>query len=355
MEPKYDVLQFNARVQSMCAILSFPVHFCCSKFKKGPLSSRWHSLFTMLPACLIEPRTDKYTIMLEDDKVQVAASSMQGWRRTMEDAHAIHLLLPNLPGGRHPEDGALFAVFDGHVGNEVAHMCAKLIDKWVTEAHGFSTGSFETALTNAYMKGDRELQRLNPEDPSGSTANTVLLVGHTIYCANAGDSRAVLCRRGHAVPLSTDHKPSCEKEMQRILAAGAFVSPQGRINGQLALSRAFGDFAFKTNATIPAELQAVTVHPDITTTQLSEGDEFIVMACDGIWDAKSNDEVVDFVHKEYDEHGDISVACESLMDACLAKHLGSAGSDNMTVIIVRFKSEFLTQISRSPNPILMVE
>lgn len=68
---------------------------------------------------------------------------------------------------------------------------------------------------------------------------------HT-YQANAGDSRAVASVAGRAVPLSIDHKPMLKEEKERIEAAGGWVQ-FNRVNGHLALSRALGDFMFKTN------------------------------------------------------------------------------------------------------------
>ena len=65
-----------------------------------------------------------------------------------------------------------------------------------------------------------------------------------IYCANAGDSRTVMCEKGNAVDLSKDHKPELPEERSRIIKAGGEVV-DGRVNGMLALSRAFGDFDYK--------------------------------------------------------------------------------------------------------------
>ena len=61
-----------------------------------------------------------------------------------------------------------------------------------------------------------------------------------MYVANAGDSRCVLCRAGKAIDLSLDHKPEDEPERQRIEKAGGFVTVDGRVNGNLNLSRALG-------------------------------------------------------------------------------------------------------------------
>ena len=76
---------------------------------------------------------------------------------------------------------------------------------------------------------------------TGTTSNVIILTSTHIYCANSGDSRSCLCRDGKEVPLSHDHKPSQETEMKRIMKAKHFVEDE-RVDGNLALSRAFGDF-----------------------------------------------------------------------------------------------------------------
>ena len=91
--------------------------------------------------------------------------------------------------------------------------------------------------------------------------------------------------KGRAKPLSFDHKPQNEAEKARICEAGGFVD-FGRVNGNLALSRAIGDFEFKKSAHLPPEKQIVTVYPDVTTHNLCDDDEFLVVACDGRYHAR---------------------------------------------------------------------
>ena len=85
----------------------------------------------------------------------------------------------------------------------------------------------------------------------GSTACVVMIVGDRVICSNLGDSRAVLCRNGQAIELSCDHKPDNVDEEARIKANGGFVT-FNRVLGRLAVSRSFGDFAYKNvNTEIP--------------------------------------------------------------------------------------------------------
>lgn len=82
-------------------------------------------------------------------------------------------------------------------------------------------------------------------DSIGCTANVVLIDDYKkMYVANAGDSRCVLCRKGKAIALSLDHKPDNEGEKKRIEKAGSTIN-DGRVDGNLNLSRALGDLKYK--------------------------------------------------------------------------------------------------------------
>ncbi|KAF9368881.1 Protein phosphatase 2C 2 [Mortierella sp. AD011] len=184
-----------------------------------------------------------------------------------------------------------------------------------------------------------DIPNLDPEyggDSSGCTAITATFTSdNVLYVGNAGDSRAVLGSDGTAIALSNDHKPVNKEESRRIVAAGGFVE-YGRVNGSLALSRALGDFEFKMNATLGPDDQIVTANPVIMEHKLQEEDEFLVLACDGIWDCMSSQEVVTFVRKGISENIPLDTLCEMTMDHCLASDSGltGVGCDNMTMVIV---------------------
>ena len=128
----------------------------------------------------------------------------------------------------------------------------------------------------------------------------VLITPNEIYCANAGDSRTVMSEHGKAVELSKDHKPDLPTERTRILKAGGEVV-DGRVNGMLALSRAIGDFDYKP-ITPPKDAQKnwylnnhmVTSYPDVVVKPFHKDVEFMVVACDGIWDCKTSEEAIKY-------------------------------------------------------------
>lgn len=130
-------------------------------------------------------------------------------------------------------------------------------------------------------------------------------MGRDLYVANAGDSRCIVCRDGKAIEMSFDHKPEDEPERNRINKAGGKVTQDGRVNGGLNLSRAIGDHAYKTNKSLPLQQQMISPVPDVKKLTLQpETDSFIFLACDGIWNSLSSQEVVDFINDKMEKAQD---------------------------------------------------
>mmetsp|Transcript_15601 Transcript_15601/g.17313 ORF Transcript_15601/g.17313 Transcript_15601/m.17313 type:complete len:523 (+) Transcript_15601:321-1889(+) len=178
-----------------------------------------------------------------------------------------------------------------------------------------------------------------PDHPihAGCTAVVAVLIGSSLTIANAGDSRAVLCRAGGcAEPLSFDHKPHQEREMNRITKAGGFVNQFGRVNGNLNLSRSIGDLKYKKIPGLEPSEQMITAEPDIVQVLLQPKDEFIILGCDGIWDCLSNDQAVKFVRDRIDTKTPIEIGTE-MLDEIISddpRATQGIGGDNMTVLIV---------------------
>ena len=126
------------------------------------------------------------------------------------------------------------------------------------------------------MKGSAELK----DEMAGCTAVTVLVKENRIWCGNAGDSRCIAGVNGEAIALSNDHKPNDPSEMERIVNAGGFVE-FNRVNGNLALSRALGDFIFKTEEELPQNKQIVSAEPEVQERTISEVFSFfsVILGC----------------------------------------------------------------------------
>ena len=156
------------------------------------------------------------------------------------------------------------------------------------------------------------------EDKSGSTAVCALVSTSHVFLANCGDSRAVISRAGTALVATYDHKPVNPIEKERIQKAGGSVMIQ-RVNGSLAVSRALGDFEYKQVEGMGPCEQLVSPEPEITVHERDESDEFLVLACDGIWDVMNNNELCDYIRYMLTIEADVEQICSSLIDVCLHK------------------------------------
>ncbi|KAI8627370.1 protein serine/threonine phosphatase 2C [Xylariaceae sp. FL1651] len=155
-----------------------------------------------------------------------------------------------------------------------------------------------------------------------------------LYTANVGDARIILCRSGKALRLSYDHKGSDENEGKRIANAGGLIL-NNRVNGVLAVTRALGDTYMK---------DLVTGHPYTTETVIQpEVDEFIIIACDGLWDVCSDQEAVDLVRNNPDP----VAASKILVDHALARF----STDNLSCMIIRFDKAALLDQNNKDRPI----
>lgn len=307
-----------------------------------------------------------------EQKLEYAVSGMMGFRETMEDQHVVctSIQVNGFPLKGH----SLFAVFDGHGGSHAAIFCANnFLETFVnsedlerysalhsqgrcSRADTNGVNLLKGALTYTFEELDRQLtgeqirkskifvgnqQLLDIRRPgftnqtvgerSGTTCIAVLLTPTHFVCANAGDSRAILRRNGKVMPLSFDHKPSNMPEKLRIMQAKGEVRGK-RIDGDLAVSRAIGDFVHKINFDVAANKQKVIASPELTVyPRLVSSDEFIVLACDGIWDVASNKECSDFIQSLL-SHGetDLGAICEEAIDTCLERN----SRDNMTLAII---------------------
>lgn len=324
-----------------------------------------------------------------DKGLSWGVSCMQGWRVSMEDAH---LSLAELPDHSW-QHVALFGVMDGHGGEHVAHFCEKHLP---TEIARGSSQDIGGSLIHAFHTMDHMLsdpQRLeevrslaNPSfmpsksswsvHPShvGCTACVCCVTDNALIVANCGDSRAVLCRNGQAVPLSEDHKPNCPGERRRIMKAGGTIERsaygpvvQFRVNGNLNLSRSIGDLEYKKNPDLQQDEQMICSTPDVQVFPRETADEFFVVACDGVWDVMGCQDVIDFVRERLTQEKfangrphpkQLASIMEELLDKCISPDLsktGGLGGDNMTALVVVFDErqcamEAATALIKHQNP-----
>ena len=274
-------------------------------------------------------------------------------------------------------DAAFFAVYDGHSGDEVAATLRARLHCALAEADGLGEGEAATvggdsgvmyggsrltpervarALEAACLKVDGEIfdeqggllasahRRSSLGLPSRATSGAAQVAGSTaaivvlwrqgeagaapqgagaaaaggadtnptqLVAANVGDCRVTLSRAGRAMPLTRDHKPLRDvnrEELARIKAAGGVVF-EGRLNGVLAVSRAFGDSGHKRGA----QDGQLIASPEVHTQPVDAADEFLIIACDGVWDVLTDQQAVNYVRRRLYQHGTVKRAAEELV------------------------------------------
>ncbi len=297
----------------------------------------------------------------------------------MEDAHITKIDLGE------SKSLNLFGVFDGHGGKEIAQFVSNHFSDEFIQNKKYLNGDIKNALKETFIKMDEIMQTLNgkeeikqyarkskeedelqsinePPNPqmkmfsqlipqknpesdeislrTGCTACVCAIEEKSkkVYFANAGDSRVVICKKGKAIPMSVDHKPDLEKEKDRIYKADGWIS-DGRVKGNLNLTRGLGDLEYKSNKHLKPEEQIITADPDILSNDFNNDVDFIIVGCDGIWDCLSNQQACDFVlsriHK--DKNRKLSKIIEEMMDEICATDLYNetgVGCDNMTCMII---------------------
>lgn len=238
-------------------------------------------------------------------------AALQGRRPTMEDTHVA------IKTATH----GFYAVFDGHGGKDVASYAAKFLYHNILTNSGFNINPMR-ALVAGCLLTDQNLPSF--ANQQGATAILALIKNKQLYIANLGDSRAVLSRHGEAIALSDDHKPNRPDELKRITDAGGFVTHRGvaRVQGMLAVSRAFGDHALRPY---------VICEPQTSLYNIEIGDDFLILACDGVWDVFSNQQAVDIVRTSLQQTDDYMLASKYLANAAY-----QAGSmDNISVLVIK--------------------
>ncbi|UJR10777.1 hypothetical protein I4U23_014964 [Adineta vaga] len=273
-----------------------------------------------------------------------AFTAMQGWRSTMEDQHK-HLI----PLDNHSwKLWSYFAIFDGHNGIDTAKNASEQLDIHLINAlnHMLERQHDDTiypdipvyssqldlnqlhgAIKQTYYELDQDLRKV-VKDESGCVCITCLIGPEKIYLINIGDSRAIIISNDGCILAHTeDHKPDDPAERERIQEAGGKISKSSindvlRVENQLAMTRVLGDFAI--------DKQIVPPMADIIEYPRNILASFIILACDGIWDVMTNEEVAQFViHRA--STNKLEEITSQLLDECVRRR----STDNMSVYIIK--------------------
>lgn len=241
---------------------------------------------------------------------------------------------------RCPKPSAFYGVFDGHGGPEAAAYVRKNVMRFFFEDVKFPESSeldeiflegVEDCLRKAFLLADLALAGDDTiSTSSGTTALTALILGRLLLVANAGDCRAVLCRKGEAIDMSQDHRPTYASERRRVEELGGYVD-DGYLNGVLSVTRALGDWDLKLPE---ASASPLIADPELQQIILTEDDEFLIIGCDGIWDVMSSQQAVSIVRRGLRRHDDPEQSAKDLVREALRLNT----IDNLTVIVVCLSS-----------------
>ena len=248
---------------------------------------------------------------MNDPRAAVIAE--QGLRWSMEDAHVLDLDF-------YRQDWVFGAVFDGHRGRTAAWTAAEQLHL-IFLHHLLKRLPPEEAIIAAY----KEVDQMLTGQTSGTTAVTIFLDGHELLTANAGDSRCLLVRRNDWLQLSTDHRLSNPAEKDRIMRTKAQIrEPYVMVGGSgLMPTRSLGDPDFALAGVIPT--------PSTRRKVLNQDDLLLILACDGLFDVMTNQEVADLARSARVPERVVQGLKQEAMDARMT-------SDNLTVICLDLPS-----------------
>ena len=232
-----------------------------------------------------------------------------------------------------------FGLFDGHAGGKCSkHISTNLPD--VLAADSLFQSNLPFALKKSYHTANdaflkiAELQKLH----DGSTGITSLIRNNKLLVGNVGDCRALLLSNGKSIQMSIDQKPTNPEEMKRIASLGGIITNNlgvARVNGVLAISRAFGN----------RKLRKV-IRPDIEMMQreLTKDDDYLIMASDGLWDVLRNRDVCDTCYSIASSSLSLSHQVQQMAEQLVNSALSKGSMDNVTCIVVKL-SGYVMQLN----------
>jgi adenylate cyclase len=258
--------------------------------------SRNEAIFAMFGRSHASPRNTQISKFLRDNFVSTLTEQLKALDPSKGESHPDALRRTFLKLNRLTYD-RLFSAYSTNASH-----------------HSMSQADYRSAGTPFGMNA---ADAAGSESSIGASGIMAYFCGHHLFVANAGNALAVKSRRGQAHLVSVKHDPFDRNEILRIRAAEGWVSPKGLVNDEADVSRSFGYYHL---------LPIVNARPDITSLELSELDEFLIIANNGLWDFVTYQTAVDIARSE---RGDPMIAAQKLRDFAV-----SYGSEGTTMIMV---------------------
>ncbi|XP_072084858.1 probable protein phosphatase 2C 39 isoform X3 [Arachis hypogaea] len=219
-------------------------------------------------------------------------------------------------------DLGLYAIFDGHSGHDVAKYLQSHLFENILNEPSFWKKPVHAVKKVCKATNDEILENIADSRGGSTVVAAILIDGVKLLVANVGDSRAISCKNGIAKPITVDHEPDKEKDLVETRGGCVFTRPGSipRVDGQLAMTRAFGDGKLKEH---------ITAEPDVMIRKIDDDTDFIILASDGLWKVMTNQDACDCIKDDVD---DAKKAAKKLVKE--AKSLGSC--DDISCIVVTF-------------------
>jgi protein phosphatase 1L len=218
--------------------------------------------------------------------------------------------------------GEFFGIYDGHGGDRASSLLKDNLHLYFAKAKGSLKAKFQHAFEQADYISQNSWS-------DGSTALAIYIDEKDVmYCAWAGDTRAVLEGNGKVFFATQDDKPDRLDEKQRIERAGGEIVKYGvwRVNG-LAVSRSIGDVECKRQG-----IGQIIATPEYARIQLKSKNHFLIFASDGLWDVVENEDAVATVNSLLHSEKSLDVIAKALQGIAIKK----GSDDNITVCVVQF-------------------
>jgi len=208
-------------------------------------------------------------------------------------------------------------IYDGHGGHFASGYAADKL-------HRIFLDNLMNGVTpqDAFIDSYEQISAGLSEQTSGTTAVNIFIRNGRIYTANAGDARAIVIGKNYVTQLTVDHRVDNTIERQRIESSGGHIvySYVSNGTGGLMPTRTIGDQPFKSVGVIAT--------PSVGEHQISPEDLVLLIACDGLFDVMSNEEIAEFAR----HIDDINLLLENLKQEVLVNRLGT---DNLTIIALK--------------------
>uniref|UniRef100_M4BCU8 PPM-type phosphatase domain-containing protein n=1 Tax=Hyaloperonospora arabidopsidis (strain Emoy2) TaxID=559515 RepID=M4BCU8_HYAAE len=286
-------------------------------------------------------------------------TSLLGVRSSMED---ICCCIPDLNAQLQGDQSqhqrqSFYALFDGHSGVRAASFSNQRLVPYLTAHEAFMVDT-HLAFRECFARIDKEfLQKAEDESlDDGTTAAVVLIRGNRLITANIGDSRAVVSIRGQALDIIEEQTPGRADERKRIEEQGGWVNEERELQlsklhcmdlsdpkiqqraervGE-ALSR-YEYWAFPEGHDRMFRGDLVISVPECQEIEITPEFDFLILACDGLWDTIKSKEAVKYVADRLSQGYSAKQASQSLANLAIR----SGSSDNVSVVIVLLNTEQL--------------